>query len=226
MDHVMAEPVSERTDSPSPAGAPSPPGAAASPDSAEPHFRLEMLSQARFLAAARAMISNLAQRLGFNDIQCGQISLAVDEALCNIINHGYGKRADGRIWMNIWIIESSTPTIKIIIEDRAKQVDPKTIRSRDLDDIRPGGLGVYIIREIMDQVTYEQREGGGMRLTMVKQVPAGNADDSSATRSEDSTTAGDSGGSSKTGTQGQGSDQRPSGKDGTMPATGESEAKR
>lgn len=136
----------------------------------EPAVRLELTSQARFLAAARAMISNLAQRLGFSDVQCGQISLAVDEALCNIINHGYEKRPDGRIWLSVWTLEGAKPGIQIVIEDRAKQVDPKVIRSRDLDDIRPGGLGVYIIREVMDDVTYEKRDGGGMRLTMMKLV--------------------------------------------------------
>jgi anti-sigma regulatory factor (Ser/Thr protein kinase) len=136
----------------------------------EPAVRLELTSQARFLAAARAMISNLAQRLGFNEVQCGQISLAVDEALCNIINHGYDKRPDGRIWLSVWTLDGAKPGIRIVIEDRAKQVDPQAIRSRDLDDIRPGGLGVYIIREVMDEVIYEKREGGGMRLTMMKLV--------------------------------------------------------
>lgn len=134
----------------------------------EPQLRLEMVSQARFLAAARAMISNVAQRLGFSEIQCGQISLAVDEALCNIINHGYAKQPDGRIWINVHDLPGDIPALKIVIEDRAKQVDPETIRSRDLEDIRPGGLGVYIIRKVMDTAKYEKREGGGMRLTLVK----------------------------------------------------------
>jgi anti-sigma regulatory factor (Ser/Thr protein kinase) len=137
----------------------------------EPHVRFEMLSQARFLAAARAMISNIAQRLGFAEIVCGQISLATDEALCNIINHGYDRKPDQRIWVNIWALDQEDPPrIRIVIEDRARQVDPATIRSRDLDDIRPGGLGVYIIREIMDEVHYEKRAGGGMRLTISKRV--------------------------------------------------------
>ena len=134
----------------------------------EPQLRLEMYSQARFLAAARAMISNVAQRLGFTDIHCGQISLAVDEALCNIINHGYGKRPDGRIWISVYETTNDPAGLKIVIEDRARQVDPSAIRSRDLDDVRPGGLGVYIIREVMDSVLYEKREDGGMRLTMSK----------------------------------------------------------
>jgi len=137
----------------------------------DPHVRLEMLSQARFLAAARAMVSNIAQRLGFSEMLCGQISLAVDEALCNIINHGYERKPDGRIWVSIWARDDDSPGLKIVIEDRAKQVDPNSIRSRDLEEIRPGGLGVFIIKEIMDEVTYEQRDGGGMRLTMQKRIP-------------------------------------------------------
>lgn len=140
-------------------------------DLKQPHVRLEMLSQARFLAAARAMIQNIAQRIGFNESHCGQMSLAVDEALCNIINHGYDRRPDGHIWVNIWVIDDDPPGIRIVIDDQARQVEPSSIRSRDLEDIRPGGLGVYIIRQIMDDVSYEKRDGGGMRLTLTKRIP-------------------------------------------------------
>lgn len=138
---------------------------------------LQMMSQPRLLAAARAMISNLAQRLGFNEIQCGQISLAVDETLCNIINHGYDRRDDGRIWIRVWALEPDPVGIRIVIEDEARQVDPASIRSRDLDDIRPGGLGVHLIRETMDDVQFEQRDGGvGMRVTLTKLLPRANGD--------------------------------------------------
>ncbi len=65
---------------------------------------------------------------------------------------------------------SPSPGIEIVIEDDAMQVDPDTIRSRDLDDIRPGGLGVHIIREIMDEVSYARRDRRGMRLTLVKHL--------------------------------------------------------
>ena len=139
----------------------------------EPDLQLTMLSQPRLLTAARAMVNNLAQRLGFSEIHAGQLSLAVDEALCNVINHGYDRRPDGQIEIRIWAVEEDSPYLAIVIEDRAVQVDPATIRSRDLDDIRPGGLGVYIMREIMDEVVYEHREGGGMKLSMRKAIPNG-----------------------------------------------------
>lgn len=132
-----------------------------------------MLSQARFLSGVRGLMGNLAQRLGFDEAAAGQISLAVDEALCNIINHGYERRPDGRIWIRIWTMEGASAGLRVVIEDRARQVDPESIQPRDLADIRPGGLGVFIIREVMDEARYERREGGGMRLTLVKLLPAG-----------------------------------------------------
>ena len=147
----------------------------------EPDLRLELFSQPRLLAATRAMIGNFAQRLGFSDVQCGQISLAVDEALCNVINHGYGREPSGRIWMSVWEVPGEPTSIKVVIEDLARQVDPATIRSRDLDDVRPGGLGVFIIREIMDEVVYELRPEGGMRLTMIKTQRNDGAEDDAET---------------------------------------------
>ena len=138
----------------------------------EPDVRLELYSQSRFLSGVRALVSNIAQRLGFNEIECGQISLAVDEALCNIIKHGYQQRPDGRIWINIWARHNDPAEIKVVIDDLAEQVDLEVIKSRDLADIRPGGLGVHIMREIMDEVLFEKREHKGMRLTMRKKVKA------------------------------------------------------
>lgn len=139
--------------------------------SAEPDLRLEMFSQARYLAAVRAMVAQVAHRLGFADAACSRISLAVDEALCNIIKHGYDRREDGRIWISLSALSTDHPGIHIVLEDRARQVDPSVIRSRDLDDVRPGGLGVHLIREVMDEVTYAARPGGGMRLTLTKRLP-------------------------------------------------------
>ncbi len=143
----------------------------------KPHIHLEMQSNAQYLSGARELAGSVAKRLGFTDAQCSQIALAVDEALCNIIRHGYDRKPDELMWLNIWPVDESGNEdrgpdpfgMKIVIEDVAKQVDPEVIKSRCLDDIRPGGLGVHIIREVMDTVSYEKREGGvGMRLTMVK----------------------------------------------------------
>jgi anti-sigma regulatory factor (Ser/Thr protein kinase) len=156
-----------------------------------PHIRLEMVSNPVYLSGAREMIAAVARRLGFSDEGCGQIALAVDEALCNIIRHGYERKADRPIWVSVWPIGAGGENagteraqgLRIVIEDEARQIDPGKIKSRDLDEVRPGGLGVHIIREVMDEVRYEKREnsqngtdGVGMRLTLVKRLgPGGGA---------------------------------------------------
>jgi len=152
-----------------------------------PHIRIEMLSNPMYLSGARELVSAVARRLGFNDANCSQIALAVDEALCNVIRHGYDRKADRPIWLSLWPLEGSadgtldggqqgpiSAAIKIVIEDEARQVEPARIKGRDLEDVKPGGLGVHIIKEVMDEVRYEKREGAGMRLTLVKRqaIPA------------------------------------------------------
>ena len=57
--------------------------------------------------------------------------------------------------------------MEIIVRDFGPQVDPASIHSRDLDDVRPGGLGVHIIRSIMRDVDYSCPPDGGMQLRMV-----------------------------------------------------------
>jgi anti-sigma regulatory factor (Ser/Thr protein kinase) len=139
-----------------------------------PHIKLELISDPTYLCGARELVASISRRLGFEDMDCSKIALAVDEALCNIIRHGYNRAMDRPIWISVWPEpgdEHSAGGIRIVIEDEANQVDPSKMKSRDLEDIRPGGLGVHIIREVMDEAVYEKRAPAGMRLTMVKHAP-------------------------------------------------------
>jgi anti-sigma regulatory factor (Ser/Thr protein kinase) len=139
-----------------------------------PDIKIQMVSDPTYLSGARELVAAVARRLGFSEEGCGQIALAVDEALCNVIRHGYDRRRDGPIWLSLWPLAAENgvgPGMRIVLEDEAKQVDPANIRSRDLDEIRPGGLGVHIIKQVMDDVKYERREAVGMRLILVKRRP-------------------------------------------------------
>lgn len=138
----------------------------------KPHVRLEVLSNPLYLCGARELVSAVAKRLSFDEMACCQIALAVDEALCNVIRHGYDRQTDRPIWLSIFPEGPADhpDMLRIVIEDEAKQVDPEVIKSRDLEDVRPGGLGVHIIKEVMDEVRYEKRGAVGMRLTMSKKV--------------------------------------------------------
>lgn len=142
-----------------------------------PHVELRLLSQARYLCGARDAVSSIARRFGFDEQVSGQLALAVDEALCNVIRHGYDSAPDRPIWVKLWplnlgSVDGAAGGIRVVIEDEARQVDPAGIKSRDLNDIRPGGLGVHIIRQIMTASKFEKRQGpqGGMRLVMAKRL--------------------------------------------------------
>ena len=131
-----------------------------------PAIHMRLLSQPRLLASVRSMVVALSERIGFGEVESGHVALAVDEALANIIRHGYEQRENETIEMNVWVLTSPKPGIRIIIEDEAPQIDPELMKGRDLDNIRPGGLGVHIINEIMETVEYSHRDGGGMKLSM------------------------------------------------------------
>jgi anti-sigma regulatory factor (Ser/Thr protein kinase) len=135
-----------------------------------PDLNLELVSNPIYLCGIRELVNQSAKRLGFSDQHASQIALAVDEALTNIMKHGYERRLDGRIWLKMRPIANGG--LEVIIEDLARQVEICDIKGRDLEDIRPGGLGVHIIKEVMDEVRYEKRNGQGMRLTMIKRQPA------------------------------------------------------
>ena len=142
------------------------------PATPRPDLSLELVSNPIYLCAVREMMNLSAKRLGFTDAHASQIALAVDEAIVNVMKHGYDRKLDGRIWLRMTPLgppASAVTGVEIIIEDEARQVEPEHIKGRDLEDIRPGGLGVHIIRQVMDDVRYENRNGGaGMRLTMIK----------------------------------------------------------
>ena len=138
------------------------------------HLQLRILSHPQYLCVVRAMMETALRRLGYDEPARTRVTLAVDEALANIIRHGYDGRADGPIWLQLSSMEQAdgeadgAAGVRIVIEDEARQVDPATIRSRDLAQVKPGGLGVHVIREVMDEVHYSRRDGKGMRLVMVR----------------------------------------------------------
>ena len=142
-----------------------------------PEYDIEMciVSNPAYLCVVRATICTALERLGLDECECGKVMLAVDEALTNVIRHGYNGDNSQPIWVrfNPKTENGSTTGFVIVIEDVAEQVDPEQIRGRDLEDIRPGGLGVHIIRQVMDDVQYTKRPEGGMRLYMAKSVSPG-----------------------------------------------------
>jgi anti-sigma regulatory factor (Ser/Thr protein kinase) len=138
-----------------------------------PRVQLTIPSMPRCLAVIRSAVGCMARQEGFPAETIDQLVLATDEALTNVIKHGYDGDPAGQIVMMLRPLRSAgKPGLDVVILDRGKSIDPAAICGRDLADIRPGGLGVHIIRSVMDKVQYRRRAGGGMLLRMVKYAAA------------------------------------------------------
>lgn len=134
-------------------------------------IRLSVASDPQYLAPLRAVVGETSALLGFSEEEAMEVMLAVQEGCANVIRHCYKDRHDERIDVEIRI-DGGELTVKI--DDYGRFVDPGTIRGRDLEDVRPGGLGVHFMRKVMDEVTYVRNPWGGTTLTMVRR-PRGTA---------------------------------------------------
>jgi anti-sigma regulatory factor (Ser/Thr protein kinase) len=85
--------------------------------------------------------------------------LALEEAMTNVIVHGYGKRGE----QIVISCHSSPDRIEIRLADTAPRFDPLSVPAPDLektlDDREIGGLGIYLIRTLMDDVSYWYEDG-------------------------------------------------------------------
>jgi len=134
-------------------------------------IELTILANPAYLCVARAAIRKALEISGFDDQDADGVTLALDEALTNVIRHSYGGPCEKPIIIKLSQIpnyQTKASALEIVVRDFGKHVDPKTIKSRDLNEVRPGGLGVHIIQTVMDVVEYSCVSEGGMQLRMLK----------------------------------------------------------
>lgn len=114
-------------------------------------------------------ITQCAQEAGLDESEVYAVQLAVDEASTNIIEHGYGQECPSRIDITCEKLEDG---LKVVIYDDAKPFDPSSIPDPEinvsLEEIKPRGLGIYLMRKMMDDVQYQSSPDTGNVLTMIK----------------------------------------------------------
>lgn len=131
-----------------------------SPDRLE----LKITSDPANLSDVRKRIEQFAQRARWPRESCDAIGLVVNEALANVIRHGYGGATDRPIVVTAEVLNDA---LRISIRDWAKPFDPSALPERDVCEVRPGGLGLLCMRTLMDEVKYE-RLSDGMLLKLTK----------------------------------------------------------
>jgi anti-sigma regulatory factor (Ser/Thr protein kinase) len=96
--------------------------------------------------------------------------LGVDEACTNIIRHAYHLAEDQLISLSLETIKSNG--VRFRLRDYGDRLDATNYQGRSLDQPRPGGLGMHLIRHAFDQIDYQQRRRGTLLvLTKLKPNP-------------------------------------------------------
>lgn len=122
------------------------------------------------LSVLRAFVRSAASRLDADADAVADMLLAVDEAATNIIVHGYAG-CGGSIEVSV---ELSADALTVRLRDQADPFDPRCLPVPDLsvplEQRRPGGLGVHLMRQLVDEVRYRSGGAHGNELTLVKRL--------------------------------------------------------
>ena len=120
---------------------------------------------------ARESFERFCAARGVPEPVAQDLALAVQEALDNVVEHGYRGVPRGLTLVEADV--SAGRDVVVTVRDRGVGVDPRSAPAPDttssLDDRRVGGLGVHLVRSLVDEVRYERR-GGENRLVIVKRL--------------------------------------------------------
>ncbi len=131
---------------------------------------LRLAAELKDLTHIRQFVAESAKELGVLPGSMPGVLLAVDEAVTNVILHGYNGRG-GPVEIEV---TGSPDALIIHVRDEAAPFDPTSVPTPGLDaspeQRAPGGLGVHLMRQAMDQLLYRRPASGGNELTLIKRV--------------------------------------------------------
>ena len=115
-------------------------------------------------------IDEVCEANGFDMAATMQINLAIEEAVVNVMNYAYPVGTVGNITIEV---KSNGSEVSFIISDTGKPFDPTAKPEVDItlsaEDRSIGGLGIHLIRQIMDHINYERVDGHNI-LTLIKKI--------------------------------------------------------
>jgi serine/threonine-protein kinase RsbW len=131
-------------------------------------IQLTIEADRKNLARVRDFVERAAAELGLPTEAVADVRLSVDEAVANIIMHGYREKG-GTIEIEV---DARSDTLVVCLRDRAPVYNPlqapAPARDTPLEERPLGGLGVALMKQNMDSVEHRARHGGGNELVMEK----------------------------------------------------------
>jgi anti-sigma regulatory factor (Ser/Thr protein kinase) len=135
------------------------------------HQALAITNDLSWLAQVRDLIQRGVVEGHFPEQFLNRLQIAVDEAVTNIIEHGYADVPRGTAPLEV-VVDVNHERYRVEIIDQGLSFDPGGAAEVDIvahvAQGKSGGLGIFLMRRIMDQVDYHYRAGKRNQLTLVK----------------------------------------------------------
>jgi len=134
-------------------------------------FTLQVPSSTENLALIREFVTTIGRQATLNDEEINKLELAVDEACANVIEHAYGHDITKDVSVRATFDDER---LKISVIDEGLGFDPAKVNQKSVDELiherRSGGLGIRLIKTLMDEVSYEIEPGQKNELHMTKLI--------------------------------------------------------
>ena len=117
-----------------------------------------LLFNSASLKDVRSFSREVFEKIKINQDLKDELVLAIAEAAQNIVKHAYKDIETNNDKMEIKISLGTNNELEIGFFDKGKPVDGAKVRHRNIDDVKPGGLGTFFIQQIMDAVVFREGE--------------------------------------------------------------------
>ena len=135
------------------------------PKEVKDRITLSLPNAPEYVSVARLTLSGIANRMGFNIDEIEDLKVVIADACTNALKHGCGSNCNYNI--DFFVCESQ---LIIEVTDKGKGFDHKKLRQPDLSKPREGGLGIFIIRSLMDEVEFIENGECGISIRMSKSL--------------------------------------------------------
>lgn len=126
---------------------------------------IKIPSHPKYLSIVRSAADRMGELFGMTESEKSDVVHAVDEACSNVIKYACKGDSGQRIVVKFKLRKKE---FEVVIEDNGIKADPEVIKGRDLDDVRPGGLGVHLIKKAFDVFAFDKKKKKGNRLRLIR----------------------------------------------------------
>lgn len=134
---------------------------------------IRLTSNVDHVSVARDFVAEIAKAVPMNERQVYELELAVDEALTNVVEHACAGREDAHVELSV---SHADDQFTILITHDGASFDPSSQPDVDLKayitERRVGGLGLFLIKKLMDEVEYSTGDDGLRRIRLMKRHPS------------------------------------------------------